>query len=553
MNPLPDDPPSIEALFGGQPPPPRAVTLEELDRIVENSSEKNRNFFIAYLGLLIYVQAIVFSTTDLQLLVSTEGLRLPIIDLNVPLVGFYVVVPIFIIALHFNFLQNLESHHYKLMRWQEAHPDGQVPRSRIQPFLFDYAVLERGSLLEPWVRAANTLLVLNLAPITLGLLLLRYSDRQDGWVTVWHWLAFFFDTYLVWKLRLALDRNRTPDRPPPRRRYWREIHRHGLRGAFGLFLLFEMGLTLATAWLPSETFTDHVLPFARGTEGLESKVAKGILSFAKDRSLVLPAWLKEFLGTFKDGENTRLASWLLPRIAIDPNDTVWKPDEKALETEARLAGETDWVKYFNARGTGFRSSTLHLRLARLPWQRLPRADFSYAQLEEANLTGAQFQGASLLKAQLQGAQLWWSQLQGVNFAGAQLQGTKLVGAELQGANLDDAQRQNADFTTLPRFKTISANLTVSPPPERQRGASSPEGWVLPDLCRTKQPRESRLAAVRSIRRNYHALETGLRDNSELQSTLTEIDRTLCTLPACADLKDDIEGLDCGPFAGAKKP
>ena len=91
--------------------------LARLDKIVENSSEKNRNFFIVYLGLLVYVQAIIFSTTDLQLLVSTDGLKLPLIDLTVPLVGFYMVVPIFIIALHFNFLQNLESHHYKLMQW----------------------------------------------------------------------------------------------------------------------------------------------------------------------------------------------------------------------------------------------------------------------------------------------------------------------------------------------------------------------------------------------------------------------------------------------------
>ena len=80
----------------------QAENLEKLDKIVDNSSKKNRNFFIAYMGLLIYVQAIIFSTTDLQLLTSSEGLKLPIIDLNVPLVGFYVVIPIFVIALHFN-------------------------------------------------------------------------------------------------------------------------------------------------------------------------------------------------------------------------------------------------------------------------------------------------------------------------------------------------------------------------------------------------------------------------------------------------------------------
>ena len=181
MKPLPDDPPSIGALFGDRRPLPRTETLAELDKIVENSSDKNRNFFIAYLGLLLYVQAIIFSTTDLQLLVSTDGLKLPIVDLTVPLVGFYFVVPIFVIALHFNFLQNLESHHFKLMRWKDSHPGGIVPRSRIQPFLFDYATLESGSVLERWVRWANTLLVLNLAPSLLGCCYCAIATGKMAW------------------------------------------------------------------------------------------------------------------------------------------------------------------------------------------------------------------------------------------------------------------------------------------------------------------------------------------------------------------------------------
>lgn len=99
----------------------QAAELARLDKLVENSSEKNRNFFIAYLGLLIYVQAIVFSTTDLQLLVSADGLKMPLIDLTLPLERFYILAPIFVIALHFNFMQNLESHHYKFSRiWRSV-------------------------------------------------------------------------------------------------------------------------------------------------------------------------------------------------------------------------------------------------------------------------------------------------------------------------------------------------------------------------------------------------------------------------------------------------
>ncbi|MEQ1558878.1 MAG: hypothetical protein ABL933_08070 [Methyloglobulus sp.] len=182
----------------------KADELARLDKIVENSSEKNRNFFIVYLGLLVYVQAIIFSTTDLQLLVSTDGLKLPLIDLNVPLVGFYVVVPIFVIALHFNFLQNLESHHYKLMQWQAAHMGGIIPRSRIYPFLFNYAILEKDGQFQRLVGMANSFLCYYLAPITLGLLLIRFSDQQDFMVTAWQYLFFVFDSYLVWKFGVAI-------------------------------------------------------------------------------------------------------------------------------------------------------------------------------------------------------------------------------------------------------------------------------------------------------------------------------------------------------------
>ena len=65
------------------------------------------------------------------------------------------------------------------MRWQQAHPNGTVPRSRLNPFLFDFAILEQNSGFRSWVLWANTILCYNLAPITLALLLFRYADWQD--------------------------------------------------------------------------------------------------------------------------------------------------------------------------------------------------------------------------------------------------------------------------------------------------------------------------------------------------------------------------------------
>jgi len=406
------------------------VEPPNLDKIVENSSEKNRNFFATYLGLLIYVQAVVFSTTDLNLLHSVEGLRLPIIDITVPLVGFYAVIPIFIIALHFNFLQNIDSHHFKLMQWQAAHPGGKVPRVNIQPFLFDYAILESEGPMWGLVRWANSMLCYNFGPITLGLLLIRYSDCQDYSVTIFHFLAFAFDVWLVWKLLQALKNNEKTISSSPtvatiRSRFSKNIS----AGLSSLFCLLVFMITLETVLVggtPNNFFEVHVQPVLQPVE----KVI-----------LAVNYWLPNL------NFATRPIEWVLPRIAIDPNETVWKPDDKAMHMDADLADKsTDWVKYFNENGKGFLSTVHSLRFASLPSQDLRNAQLSGILLQGANLSEAQLEGADLSEAQLEGADLSSAHLQGADLSEAQLEGADLSEAELQGADLSWAHLQGADLS-----------------------------------------------------------------------------------------------------------
>jgi len=330
--------------------------LEQLDKIVDNSSEKNRNFFIAYLGLMIYVQAIIFSTSDLQLLLPSQQLKLPLIGIDVPLVGFYFTIPLFVIALHFNFLQNLESHHYKLMCWQQAQPGGVVPRSRVFPFLFDFAILETESGYRSLVLWANNILCYNLAPLTLALLLFRFADRQDFPVTFWHYLCFVVDCYLVWRLRKALMRNaKVKESSPNNQDDEQSIEpsnnfaefvfgsfRHWPHGLVGLIVLGEMLLCYAIATPDDETFGRSVL----------LRITWGYGSWGP-------------------------VEWVLPRIKIDPNDTVWQADDNRLKIEAELAGEVNWAKYFNEKGKGFRPDPKSLRLVDLRGQNLPRAQLSF--------------------------------------------------------------------------------------------------------------------------------------------------------------------------------
>jgi len=386
----------------------------------------------------------------------------------------------------------------------------------------------------------------------------------------------------------------------------------------------------------------------------------------------LPYWLQIFAETLS---TERLASLFLPRIAIEPNETVWRPNQTALESEAKLAEVSDWIKYFNKQGEGFRPSTFNLRLARLSGQRLPKAYFESAQLEGANLSNtqlykanlknaniqrgnlelAQLQEANLSGAQLQGSYMWLTQMQGVsarkvNFMcaelgssigaaitrrAAQLQGADLSHANFQGAALEQVDFRGADLSwaelqhsklfdtkfngaifndtelsdtgTNPAFisrsekamishiyssfgkilegtspnwaamrywaKILSSEEIIQLSSETRLvvidagccqlcGDPSPSGTyiqgtyiqddqviyqtVIPELCKMKGSRQSRLAAVRGIRENYSIYE----DTSP--PVPTEIDKVLCTIPQCVDIKQDIEGLNCTLSGSAKK-
>ena len=98
------------------------------------------------------------------------------------------------------------------------------------------------------------------------------------------------------------------------------------------------------------------------------------------------------------------------------------------------------------------------------------ASLDGAQLRGASLEGAQLQGAGLDRAQLQGASLDGAQLQGASLAGAQLQGARLWGSQLQGAwlgfsqlqgaSLDDAHLEGA-WLQLRRFRPRRSSLRSS--------------------------------------------------------------------------------------------
>ncbi|MEQ1558877.1 MAG: hypothetical protein ABL933_08065 [Methyloglobulus sp.] len=108
--------------------------------------------------------------------------------------------------------------------------------------------------------------------------------------------------------------------------FLRDSLRYCTCGAFGLLILLETVLTGLIGGTSDEFFVKQVQPW------------------------VQPIVRRKFLYSDKPKDKAihqlvdRPIEWLFPRIAINPSETVWKPDISALEAETKLAGQSDWVK-----------------------------------------------------------------------------------------------------------------------------------------------------------------------------------------------------------------
>ena len=403
-------------------------SLDDLRKAVERSTSANRNYFISFLVILLYLLIIVASTTDYQLLIPNSNVRLPFVDTQVSLFVFYITAPLIVLAAHFNLLQNLESHHNKLVTWRSAYQGQPVPRALIEPFLYDYAVLEvDGELTKP-VRFFARILFLFLAPIALLTFLWRFSDYQSMGITAWHFAVLALDLLIVaYFQRAILGRWQIPT------------------VGWGVLMLAIIQTTLVGL------VTQDKGTFVWQTE-------KRILAWQPIKSMT---------------------SALLPRISIDPYTSLTL-DDKPLKMQMAYENETNFAKWFKEKGQGLdlrgrslRGASLAFADLRKAW--LQRAKLDGAYLSDANLQGANLRdatlqlakldstnlhGADVYNADLRDARLYNAKLEGASLLYANLKGANLTSANLYGANLDNAELQGAilNRTELQGATLVNANL-----------------------------------------------------------------------------------------------
>jgi uncharacterized protein YjbI with pentapeptide repeats len=444
--------------------------VEALESAVNDSATRVSTIWISFLIFSLYLLITATTVTQRQLLLA-EPVKLPVLNIDLPLWGFFFLAPILFVILHAYVLlqvvllgRTTAAYNAAVARVGLSPEENNSLRQRLANTLF--AQIFAGSPRERegfigWLLKAMAWITLAIAPILI-LLAFQFSFlAYHSHIATWTHRALIFlelaALFLIWPLALDAQKDFQWPRvgaglkraalmwrlfgPKERRRDdWQWLRQKAAPlAACLLFVIFS----LWTASFPGEP---HVNMFTM----------KPLSSVQCDR------WLQKKFG---------LIDLQFDRLDLPHVDAVDHQKLEQIEGATRKAGEMpsqgertrvlrdrdlncgDFSNYADLRRIDFTGARLIsvdftnaiLQGASLANAELQDASLFGADLQDASLVGAQLRGALLMLAKLQGAILNRAQLQGVSLFEANLRGATFRGAQLQGASLNSAKLQGASF------------------------------------------------------------------------------------------------------------
>jgi len=472
----------------------RSKNIEQLLDSANSASETVAALHVAFLAFIAYLGVIVWGTSHEDLLRITP-VKLPILDVDLPLTAFYNFVPWMLVLLHFNILMQLELLSCKLWNLDRDLSDdeiGQQIRDRLFIFPFTHLIVGRSSVqLIRWLLS----LVVGLTVIALPLIILlaaqirflpfhdeaiTWSQRLAIWLdaamllTLWPLIASPQDTAIEWWRHTAYRllgywpsslKNIASRcwnyclrliRPIWPAMTWKEITIRPLQQAG----TEPKGMIVLLVSVPLIVFLS-IVAVVPGSITLQKYYNPEIEENAnQDRPDATPHYFEDWLIRKVPSTWLSVAAYHYDKVTCTSLPLSVKDDAPILQV---MLAPCSWFQL------NLFERNLFLKEARLVPKEVTLAiltratdpnkqirdnafkEFDGLNLKDRDLRFANFLGAVLPKAdlrhvQLQGAVLLNAKLQGiVGYDKTQLQAAVLGGTRLEGATLYDADLQGADL------------------------------------------------------------------------------------------------------------
>ena len=388
--------------FGPPSPEPDTKNLDALLNSLNGSAERFQTLWFSFLGLTLYLAIAALATTHRNLLLG-EPQVLPILNIKVDLLPFYVIAPLLYLVFHFYLLMMLAllartaaEFDKQLRMTLPGRPEQERYRAQVGNALFLQILIgmkqERagfnGTLLSLIAR-----ITIVWAPLaTLILIQLQFLPYHGFGITWWHRALVLADVVLIIVMWRSYSVQSSIEWP-----FLQYVRNQRLRD--GLVWVGNLSLlVVAFFWLS----------FWEGRWAGEPWIGRP--NFASTANGVV-------FGLFPD------------RLKLNNETIVGK--EKLEKTKEEIASR-------GAKDRDWRGQKDFVPTINLDGRDLQAAILSGADLRGAALRGAVMTGAALRSTRLGGANLGTSQddvptrLQGVDLSGAQLQGANLRTREVAG-------------------------------------------------------------------------------------------------------------------------
>ena len=466
--------------------PPQPEDAKEFLDEANRASDPAWSSWLAFLLLLTYVVVTLASVSHKALLLNTP-VKLPIVNADIPLVGFFQYAPALLLLVYLSLLVQHVVLARKYRKFTDAiasykmetgteHP----ARERVHSYVFSQiAAGPKPNLITKFMMQLIVYVTFAVLPlITLLYFQIKFLPYHDVSITYWHRIAVILGFAMLILLTPLMQNT------GPARRRWDikvgpQAEAWEASGTQVLLVLLLLPIVLGFSWLmatvPNE-WIDRRLGFVAPTS-----VRVGPEEEAKLLNPLVRRIVYDRLPD--DNDKGWWRRWLLSHrvVIVEDTDLAADGDAKVVLRERNfrfaLLNRSDLhradLAWADLRGTQMWKT---LAKGKLKDAQLQGAFLKEAQLQGAQLNSAQLQGADLSNAQLQGAELSYANLQGADLRGAKLQGADLSyanlegadlrGAKLQGANLAGAKVQGVDFASaeiwLVNFPRDLANQSPAP-------------------------------------------------------------------------------------------
>jgi uncharacterized protein YjbI with pentapeptide repeats len=416
----------------------KADDLEAIKKVVDDAASVSGGLWLSYLFVLFYLAIAAGAVTHADLFLE-NSVKLPFLNIELPLLTFFFLAPILFVIVHAYALVRLVMLTEKAKRYHEALHDPerhisdamrenlqwQLPSNIFIQFLAGPSDIRRG--LFGWSLRAIAWTTLVIAPVLLLLMMqVQFLPFHSLLITWTHRLAMIADLILIRWLWGRMLSGRYLDAHP---HFWGSF----VENAFAIALSVSVILfATLSATIPGEWQESH---------------------FVRLDQLKVPISVHDLVFNSAVSDATGRRALPLSNTIVLADFNIY--EELKIDDPDKVKGR-DFV--FRARGRDLRGAIFNfaslpkvdfeeadLRGAEFTNARLPEASFVYAQLQDAYFGGAQLQQASFENAQLQGAGFFEARLQGASFVSAHLQGASLYSTQLQGASVDRAELQGASL------------------------------------------------------------------------------------------------------------